>query len=54
MAEVELTARRSGRAEQRERQVLRLVADGLPTKQIAHNLSISERTVKFHVNSIFH
>ena len=39
---------------QRELQVLRLVADGLPTKQIAVALSISERTVKFHVNSIFH
>ena len=38
----------------REREVLRLVADGLPTKQIALTLSISERTVKFHVNSIFH
>ena len=39
---------------EREREVLRLVADGLPTKQIALTLSISERTVKFHVNSIFH
>ena len=38
----------------REREVLRLVAEGLPTKQIALSLSISERTVKFHVNSIFH
>jgi len=36
----------------REREVLRLVADGLPTKQISVSLSISERTVKFHVNSI--
>jgi DNA-binding NarL/FixJ family response regulator len=39
---------------EREREVLRLVADGLPTKQIAMSLSISQRTVKFHVNSIFH
>jgi DNA-binding NarL/FixJ family response regulator len=39
---------------EREREVLRLVAEGLPTKQIALSLSISERTVKFHVNSIFH
>jgi DNA-binding NarL/FixJ family response regulator len=38
---------------EREREVLRLVADGLPSKQIARELSISERTVKFHVNSIF-
>jgi DNA-binding NarL/FixJ family response regulator len=37
---------------EREREVLRLVADGLPTKQIARSLSISERTVKFHVSSI--
>ena len=36
----------------REREVLRLVADGLPTKQIARALAISERTVKFHVASI--
>ena len=39
---------------ERELEVLRLVADGLPTKQIASTLSISQRTVKFHVNSIFH
>jgi DNA-binding CsgD family transcriptional regulator len=32
---------------------LRLVAEGLPTKQIARTLGISERTVKFHINSIF-
>src|SRR5207248_399930 len=31
-----------------------LVADGLPTKQVARSLGITERTVKFHVNSIFH
>jgi len=37
----------------REKEVLRLVADGLPTKQISASLSITERTVKFHVNSIF-
>ena len=45
---------RTGALSEREREVLRLVADGLPTKQIAAALSISERTVKFHVNSIFH
>ena len=38
----------------REREVLRLVAEWLPTKQIARTLSITERTVKFHINSIFH
>ena len=37
---------------ERERDVLRLVGDGLSSKQIARRLSIAERTVKFHVNSI--
>ena len=36
----------------REREVLRLVAEGLPGKQIARALGISERTVKFHVTSL--
>jgi DNA-binding NarL/FixJ family response regulator len=36
----------------REREVLRLVAEGLPTKQIARTLGITERTVKFHVASL--
>jgi DNA-binding NarL/FixJ family response regulator len=54
MAEVSSPRRAAGGLSGREREVLRLVADGLPTKQIARNLSISERTVKFHVNSIFH
>lgn len=44
MPSVELTPR--------ERQVLRLLAEGLPNKTIAHNLDISDHTVKFHVNSI--
>ena len=33
-------------------EVLRLLAEGLPNKGIAHRLDISEHTVKFHVNSI--
>jgi len=37
----------------RERAVLRLVADGMPNKQIARSLGITERTVKFHLTSIF-
>jgi DNA-binding NarL/FixJ family response regulator len=37
----------------RERGVLRLVAAGLSNRQIADALSISERTVKFHVTAIF-
>jgi DNA-binding NarL/FixJ family response regulator len=39
------------RVTDRERQVLRLVAEGLPNKQIARALGIAERTVKFHVAS---
>ncbi len=36
----------------REREVLELVALGLPNKAIARRLSISEHTVKFHVAAI--
>lgn len=36
----------------REREVMRLVADGLGNKQIAGVLNISEHTVKFHVTSV--
>ena len=54
MAAVSSPRRGSSSLSDREREVLKLVADGLPTKQIALTLSISERTVKFHVNSIFH
>ncbi len=37
---------------ERELEVLRRIAEGLPNKQIARELSISEHTVKFHVNAI--
>jgi DNA-binding NarL/FixJ family response regulator len=37
----------------REREVLGLVADGLPNKQIARQLGISEKTVKAHLTSAF-
>ncbi|HEV7215487.1 MAG TPA: response regulator transcription factor [Chloroflexota bacterium] len=37
----------------REQEVLHLLAQGLANKQIARALTISERTVKFHVTSIF-
>jgi DNA-binding NarL/FixJ family response regulator len=37
----------------REAQVLQCVAEGLANKQIAHRLAIAERTVKFHLTSIF-
>ena len=38
---------------EREREVLRLVAKGLPNKLIARELSISEKTVKTHLTSVF-
>ncbi len=37
----------------REHDVLALVADGLPNREIARDLAISEHTVKFHLASIF-
>ncbi len=38
---------------EREQEVLRLVAAGLPNKTIARQLGIAERTVKAHLTSIF-
>ncbi len=37
----------------REQEVLRLVSDGRSNKEIARTLAITERTVKYHVASIF-
>jgi len=37
----------------RELQVLGLAAGGLTNKEIAYRLGISERTIQFHMNSIF-
>ncbi|HLG65467.1 MAG TPA: response regulator transcription factor [Ktedonosporobacter sp.] len=37
---------------ERELEVLRLLAQGMPNKEIATHLIISERTAKFHVSSI--
>jgi DNA-binding CsgD family transcriptional regulator len=37
----------------RQAQVLALLADGLPTRQIAAALGISERTVEMHVTATF-
>jgi ATP/maltotriose-dependent transcriptional regulator MalT len=37
----------------REHAVLSLVADGLPNRDIAARLTISDHTVKFHLASIF-
>jgi DNA-binding NarL/FixJ family response regulator len=36
----------------REMDVLRLLAQGLPNRKIAVQLSINERTVKYHVSAI--
>ena len=41
------------RLTERERQVLQLTAQGLPNKQIANELEISENTVKFHLSSLY-
>ena len=38
---------------EREREVLALVARGLPNKLIARELSISEKTVKAHMTKVF-
>ena len=38
---------------ERESEVLQLLAQGLPNKQIAGSLGISEHTVKFHVSSLY-
>lgn len=56
-AGVLLSARRaSGPADglsDREREVLAMVAEGLPNKLIAQRLEISEKTVKTHLTSVF-
>jgi len=36
----------------REREVLELLAEGLPNKAIAARLGLSDQTVKFHVSAI--
>jgi DNA-binding NarL/FixJ family response regulator len=38
---------------ERELEVLRLVAEGLPNKEIARRLRITEKTVKAHLTSVF-
>lgn len=37
----------------REREVLTLAAQGLTNKEIAYRLGVSDRTVQFHMNSVF-
>jgi DNA-binding NarL/FixJ family response regulator len=46
-------ARAPAELSRREREVLELLAQGLPNKLIARRLEISEKTVKAHVTSIF-
>lgn len=52
-----LQAREAGEGQQeltdREREVLALVAEGLPNKLIARRLGISEKTVKTHLTNIY-
>lgn len=43
----------AGQLSDRETEILKLVAEGFPNKQIAGALGITERTVKFHLSSIF-
>ena len=52
LAEVRSPRRGGGRLSERERAVLRLVAAGLTSKQIARELTITERTVQFHVTGL--
>lgn len=38
----------------RQQETLSFIAQGLPNKQIAFKMGISEATVKLHLNAIFH
>ncbi len=53
IAATHATRHRDGGLSAREDEVLRLVAAGLSNKEIGRALFISERTVRFHVSSIF-
>lgn len=50
--ETEMTNVDDGLLTPREREVLALIAEGLPNKAIARELGISEHTAKFHVGSV--
>jgi DNA-binding NarL/FixJ family response regulator len=53
MAEIGSPRLRKNLLSPREAEILRLVSEGLPNKQIAASLGITERTVRFHLTSIF-
>ena len=38
---------------QREKQILEMVSEGMYNKEIAYQLNISEKTVQFHLKSVF-
>jgi len=49
---------RAGEAERaalthRERQIIRLVSEGLSNKQIARRLNVADGTIKVHIHHIF-
>jgi DNA-binding NarL/FixJ family response regulator len=52
LVEMNAPRRDAGTLSERERQVLRLVAEGLSNKEIGRRLAITERTAKFHVTSL--
>jgi DNA-binding CsgD family transcriptional regulator len=41
------------RLTEREKEVLHLAAEGLPSNEIAERLFVSKRTVDFHLNGIY-
>ncbi len=43
----------SGVLSERECEVIRLIADGLTTKDIASRINMAERTVEFHISNIY-
>lgn len=53
MLTAQRTADPSDALTEREREVLALVAEGLPNKQIGRRLEISEKTVKAHLTSAY-